>query len=90
MSAKTHPFFDMHTHGFVRVATATPRSRTADVRYNVQGIIEQAEAAHAGHVDLLLFPELCDGGMPDTRRQRLNVLFRSSGSLSVQRSNLVG
>ncbi|WP_151974146.1 NAD(+) synthase [Erythrobacter sp. EC-HK427] len=59
MSAKTHPFFDMHTHGFVRVATATPRSRTADVRYSVQGIIEQAEAAHAGHVDLLLFPELC-------------------------------
>ena len=59
MSAKMHPFFDMHTHGFVRVATATPRTRTADVRYNAQGIIDQAQAAHDRHVDLLLYPELC-------------------------------
>ncbi|WP_340588049.1 NAD(+) synthase [Erythrobacter alti] len=59
MSAKTHPFFDMHTHGFVRVATATPRTRTADIAYNAKGIIEQANAAHDRHVDLLLYPELC-------------------------------
>lgn len=57
MSA-THPFFDMHTHGFVRVATSTPKVRTADVAYNAQGIIEQAQMAHERHVDLLLYPEL--------------------------------
>ncbi|GGD54484.1 NAD(+) synthase [Erythrobacter arachoides] len=58
MSKSAHPFFDMHTHGFVRVATSTPRVRTADVQYNAQGILEQARAAHDRHVDLLLYPEL--------------------------------
>jgi len=55
----THPFFDMHNHGFVRVATSTPKVRTADVAYNAAGIIEEAHRAHAAHVDLLLYPELC-------------------------------
>lgn len=59
MSAETHPFFDMHTHGFVRVATSTPRVRTADVAYNARAIIEQAQMAHEQHVDLLLYPEMC-------------------------------
>ncbi len=54
-----HPFFDMHTHGFVRLATATPKVRTADVAYNAEGILEQAREAHALGVDLLLYPELC-------------------------------
>ncbi|MGB3165968.1 MAG: NAD(+) synthase [Alteraurantiacibacter sp.] len=54
-----HPFFDMHTHGFVRLATATPRTRTADVAYNIEGILEQARVADEQHVDLLLYPELC-------------------------------
>ena len=55
----THPFYDLHTHGFVRVATATPRVRTADVAFNAQGIVEQAKQAHERGVDLLLYPELC-------------------------------
>ena len=54
----THPFFDMHTHGFVRVATGTPKVRTADVAHNAEGILETARAAHDRHVDLLLYPEL--------------------------------
>ena len=54
----THPFYDLHTHGFVRVATATPSTRTADVAFNAAGIIEQARMAHDRHVDLLLYPEL--------------------------------
>ena len=58
-SETSHQFFDMHRHGFVRVATATPRVRTADVACNVEGILEQARAAHAQDVDLLLYPELC-------------------------------
>ncbi|QZD96472.1 NAD(+) synthase [Qipengyuania gelatinilytica] len=55
----THPFYDLHTHGFVRVATATPKVRTADVAYNAEGILEQARKAHERGVDLLLYPELC-------------------------------
>ncbi len=54
----THPFFDFHTHGFVRVATSTPKVRTADVTYNAEGILEQACKADAQNVDLLLYPEL--------------------------------
>ena len=51
---RVHPFYDMHRHGFVRVATSTPRVRTADVAYNCAGIIEEAQRAHAAHVDLLV------------------------------------
>ncbi|MEP2722560.1 NAD(+) synthase [Roseibium sp.] len=55
---QTHPFFDLHTHGFVRVATSTPKVRTADVAYNAEGIIGEARKAAAHQVDLLLYPEL--------------------------------
>ena len=59
MAEKTsHPFFDLHTHGFVRVATSTPQVRTADIAFNARGIIEEAERAAARHVDVLLYPEL--------------------------------
>lgn len=54
-----HPFYDMHRHGFVRVATSTPKVRTADVAYNRDGIIAEAQRAHAAGVDLLVYPELC-------------------------------
>ncbi len=60
MSGKnSHPFYDPHTHGFVRVATSTPKVRTADVVYNAEGILEQARKAHERGVDLLLYPEMC-------------------------------
>ncbi|MEO6041021.1 MAG: NAD(+) synthase [Croceibacterium sp.] len=49
----------MHSHGFVRVATSTPKVRPADVSYNRDGIIAEARRAHAAHVDLLVYPELC-------------------------------
>ncbi|WP_235912876.1 NAD(+) synthase [Croceibacterium salegens] len=49
----------MHCHGFVRVATSTPRVRTADVSYNRDGIIDEMQRAHAAHVDLLVYPEMC-------------------------------
>lgn len=54
-----HPFFDIHTHGFVRAATSTPKVRTADVSFNRDAIVEEAKRAHAAHVDLLVYPELC-------------------------------
>jgi NAD+ synthase (glutamine-hydrolysing) len=58
MSETPHPFFDCHEHGFVRVATATPVSRTADVAHNTAGVLAEARKAHAAHVDLVVFPEL--------------------------------
>ena len=59
MADKTpHPFFDLHTHGFVRVATSTPQVRTADIAFNARGIIAEAERAAARNVDVLLYPEL--------------------------------
>jgi len=54
----THPFYALHTHGLVRIAAATPRVRTADVSFNRDAILEQARAAHDGHVDVVLYPEL--------------------------------
>ncbi|RNJ63356.1 MAG: NAD(+) synthase [Porphyrobacter sp. IPPAS B-1204] len=56
--SEAHPFFDMHSHGFVRVATATPCSRTADVGYNTAGVLAEAHKAHDANVDLVVFPEL--------------------------------
>ncbi|MFC4255316.1 NAD(+) synthase [Altererythrobacter xixiisoli] len=59
MRDTNHSFHDMHRHGFIRVATSTPPVRTADVAFNARGIIEELKRAHAAHVDLLVFPELC-------------------------------
>ncbi|MYM00181.1 NAD(+) synthase [Novosphingobium sp. FGD1] len=60
MTADTsHPFFSMHDHGFVRVATSTPRVRTADVAFNRDAVLAEARRAHEAGVDLLVFPELC-------------------------------
>jgi len=58
VNERDHPFYDMHRHGFVRVATSTPRVRTADVAYNACAIVEEAQRAHEAHVDLLVYPEL--------------------------------
>lgn len=60
MSVPTgHPFFAMHDHGFVRVATSTPHVRPADVAFNCDAVLAEARRAHDRHVDLLVFPELC-------------------------------
>ena len=62
MSAETttqEQFYAARRHGFVRVATATPKGRPADVAYNTASIIAEAQKAHAESVDLLVFPELC-------------------------------
>lgn len=55
---EAHPFFDMHTHGFVRVATATPCCRPADVPFNTAGVLAEAVKAHEANVDLVVYPEL--------------------------------
>jgi len=56
--AQTHPFFSPASHGFVRVAAATPVVHPADPKANAAthiGLI--AEAAKQG-CDLVVFPEL--------------------------------
>ena len=52
-------FHAMHRHGFVRVATATPKVLTADVAFNRDAILDQARIADKADVDLVVFPELC-------------------------------
>ncbi len=59
MSSDSHPFFDMHRHGYIRTATSTPEVRTADVAYNCEAIIDEAKRAHEAKVDLLVYPEMC-------------------------------
>lgn len=62
MGERTHPFFDMHTHGFVRVATCTPCVRPADIAGNTESILTEARRAHDAGVDLAVYPELCVTG----------------------------
>ena len=56
---QAHSFFDMRQHGMLRVATSTPKTRTADIDYNVEGILAEAKRAHQAGVDLVVYPELC-------------------------------
>ncbi|WP_187334456.1 NAD(+) synthase [Novosphingopyxis iocasae] len=52
-------FYSLHTHGFVRVATATPAVRPADVAFNRDAILSEAKRADAAACDLVVYPELC-------------------------------
>ena len=54
----THPFYCLHTHGFIRVAVATPSVRVADPAFNVARTIELAREADHHGASLVLFPEL--------------------------------
>ncbi len=58
MPATDHPFFDPATHGFVRVAAATPAVSVNDPACNADATIDLARQAHERSVDLVVFPEL--------------------------------
>ena len=60
--AETHPFFSPATHGFVRVAAATPVVHTADPKANAEEHIALIEQAAGQGVDLIVFPELSLSG----------------------------
>ncbi|TRD12833.1 NAD(+) synthase [Erythrobacter insulae] len=88
-----HPFYDMHAHGFVRVATSTPASRTGDVAYNTAGVIREAEHAHEQRADLVVYPELClssyaiddlllQNALLDRAEQAVAEVIEASASLS--------
>ncbi|MBQ9185936.1 MAG: NAD(+) synthase [Bacteroidales bacterium] len=48
----------MKDYGFFRVAAAAPSVKPSDVKYNLEQIVLQADAADAAGVSLLVFPEL--------------------------------
>jgi NAD+ synthase (glutamine-hydrolysing) len=54
----THPFYALHSHGFVRVAACTPRVSVGDPGANAAETLALAKEGHAIGVDLMLFPEL--------------------------------
>jgi NAD+ synthase (glutamine-hydrolysing) len=54
----SHPFFSIHTHGFLRVAVAAPSVRVADPAFNVARTIEMVCEADKRGASLALFPEL--------------------------------
>lgn len=60
--AKTHPFHSPRTHGFVRVAAATPVVHTADPVANADEHIALIRQAGEQGVDLIVFPELSLSG----------------------------
>ncbi|WNJ90021.1 NAD(+) synthase [Bosea sp. 685] len=51
-------FFNIHTHGFVRVACAAPRLKVADPAFNVAETVRLLRRADAQGASLALFPEL--------------------------------
>ncbi len=51
-------FFNLHRHGFVRTAVATPPLALADPMTNAGAVIEMAREADAQGASLVLFPEL--------------------------------
>jgi NAD+ synthase (glutamine-hydrolysing) len=93
MTEREHPFYDMHAHGFVRVAASTPSVRTADVAHNREAIIAEAKRAHEANVDLLVYPELCvssyaiddllmQGALLDAVEQAVGAIVAASKGLS--------
>lgn len=59
---KPHPFHSPRTHGFVRVAAATPVVHTADPAANADEHAALIREAGAQGVDLIVFPELSLSG----------------------------
>ncbi|HYD57491.1 MAG TPA: NAD(+) synthase [Burkholderiales bacterium] len=51
-------FFSLYSHGFARVAVATPAVRVGDPRFNVESTLELAQAAARRKAVLAVFPEL--------------------------------
>jgi len=54
----THPFFSLHTHGFLRAAVAAPRVAIANPAANAAAALAMARRAAEQGASLALFPEL--------------------------------
>src|SRR5690349_7972301 len=51
-------FFSLYSHGFARVAVATPALRVGDPRFNLAATLELAREAARRKAVLAVFPEL--------------------------------
>src|SRR5262245_53011725 len=51
-------FFNLHTHGFVRVAVGVPAVRIADPAFNAARTLDMVKEVAAQASSLVLFPEL--------------------------------
>ena len=49
----------MYSHGFLKVASASPKIKTADIMYNVNEILNCLKEAEERKVSFIVFPELC-------------------------------
>ena len=56
--SKGRNFYNLHEHGFLRVATATPNVVVADPVSNGAATLDLLEKAHDDNVSLVIFPEL--------------------------------
>ncbi|WP_033920787.1 NAD(+) synthase [Sphingomonas sp. 37zxx] len=54
----SHRFYSHHTHGFIRVAAATPAAMVGDPMASAAATIALAQEANRERVDLVAFPEL--------------------------------
>ena len=54
----THPFFAIHSHGFVRAGVCTPAVAVGDPGFNAAQTLALAKEGAAKGCDLMLFPEL--------------------------------
>jgi NAD+ synthase (glutamine-hydrolysing) len=54
----SHPFYAIHSHGFVRVAACTPAVAVGDPAFNAAQTLALAKDGAGRGCDLMLFPEL--------------------------------
>jgi NAD+ synthase (glutamine-hydrolysing) len=52
------PFYSLHRHGFVRIASCTPVLAVGDPAFNAQATLALVREGHERSVDLMVFPEL--------------------------------
>src|SRR5436190_18751275 len=58
LSAPRRDFFSLYSHGFARVAVATPLVRVGDPQYNLEATLALMRQAARGKAVLAVFPEL--------------------------------
>ena len=87
-------FFNLYSHGFARVAVATPLVRIGDPQYNFESTLELTREAAREKAVLAVFPELglsaytCDDlfhqqVLVDTAEQSLAALLKASKNLPI-------
>jgi NAD+ synthase (glutamine-hydrolysing) len=87
-------FFNLYSHGFARVAVATPLVRVGDPQYNLESTLELTREAAREKAVLAVFPELglsaytCDDlfhqqVLLDTAEQSLAALLKASKNLPI-------